>query len=63
MFVPYTHESVRLTGRWDRSDPRCAIATATGSYIEFSFAGRMAVAHFDIEMNMDQAQIEHYIHL
>ena len=52
MFVPYTHESIRLTGRWDTRDPRCAVATATGSYIEFCFEGRMAVAHFDIEMNM-----------
>ena len=52
MFVPYTHESIRLTGRWDKTDPKCAVATATGSYIEFCFEGDMAVARFDIEANM-----------
>ena len=52
MFVPYTHESIRLTGRWDKTDPKCAVATATGSYVEFSFEGNMAVARFDIEANM-----------
>ena len=52
MFVPYTHESIRLTGRWDKTDPTCAVATATGSYIEFCFEGTMAVARFDIEANM-----------
>ena len=52
MVVPYTHESIRLTGRWDKSDPRYAVTTATGSYIEFSFEGTMAVARFDIEANM-----------
>ena len=52
MFVPYTHESIRLTGRWDTSSPACAVATATGSYVEFCFDGDMAVARFDIEANM-----------
>ena len=52
MFVPYTHESIRLTGRWDVSSPACAVATATGSYVEFCFEGTMAVARFDIETNM-----------
>lgn len=42
MNIPYTHESIRLTGRWDVSDPRVATATATGSYLEFAFEGRMA---------------------
>lgn len=51
MFVPYTHESIRLTGRWDRSDS-CATATATGSYIEFCFEGTLAVARFDIDTNL-----------
>ena len=51
MFVPYTHESIRLTGRWDTA-PDCATATATGSYIEFCFEGRLAVARFDIDANM-----------
>ena len=51
MRIPYTHESIRLTGRWDVSNPRYAETTNTGSYIEFSFAGRMALAIFDIEGN------------
>ena len=52
MIVPYTHESIRLTGRWDTSNPACPIAVAPGSYLEFSFSGRLAVARFDIEMNI-----------
>lgn len=52
MFVPYTHESVRLTGRWDVSSPKCAVTTATGSYVEFCFDGTMAVARFDIDLNL-----------
>ena len=52
MFVPYTDESVRLTGRWDTSDPNVAIATAAGAYIEFAFRGRTALARFDAEANI-----------
>ena len=51
MKVTYTHESVRLTGRWDVRDPRYAETTTTGSYVEFAFEGRMATALFDIEAN------------
>lgn len=51
MELSYTHESVRLTGRWDQRDPKCATTTATGSYLEFAFEGRMAVAHFDTVLN------------
>jgi lysophospholipase L1-like esterase len=51
--VSYTHESVRLTGRWDTSTPYCATATATGSYVEFAFEGRMALAKFDVVSNAD----------
>lgn len=51
MFIPYTHESVRLTGRWDVSDPKQAVATATGAYVEFAFRGRTAIARFDNDMN------------
>lgn len=51
MFLSFDHPSVRLTGRWDTTDPRCAEATATGSYIEFAFTGTMALIHFDIENN------------
>ena len=51
MFIPYTHESVRLTGRWDTRDPKVAVATATGSYVEFAFKGRTALARFDTSAN------------
>lgn len=51
MNVPYSHESIRLTGRWDTRDPAVAVATATGSYVEFAFEGKMAVAHFDVLTN------------
>ena len=51
MQVSYTHESIRLTGRWDVRNPRYAETTTTGSYIEFAFEGRLASAIFDIEQN------------
>lgn len=51
MFVSYKDKSVRLTGRWDTTDERYAETTATGSYIEFAFEGKTAVACFDIEGN------------
>lgn len=49
--VPYTHESIRLTGRWDTSNPTAAVTTTTGAYIEFAFEGKMALVHFDIFNN------------
>ena len=51
MNISYTHESIRLTGRWDTRDPHCATATATGSYVEFAFEGTMALARFDVMAN------------
>ncbi|MBO5293838.1 MAG: hypothetical protein J6B71_01115, partial [Clostridia bacterium] len=51
MNIPYTHESIRLTGRWDRRDPKVAVTTTTGAYIEFAFEGNMALAHFDVFQN------------
>lgn len=48
MLFSYTHESVRLTGRWDTSSPSFAQTTATGSYVEFAFIGPSATALFDI---------------
>lgn len=53
MFVTPFHESIRFTGRWDTSDPNVLTATATGSYIEFAFEGRMAVACFDTLLNRE----------
>ena len=51
MNIPYTHESIRLTGRWDTRDANCAVTTTTGAYIEFAFEGRMALARFDVLLN------------
>ena len=52
MVVPYSHESVRLTGRWKQYRD-CAVTTATGSYVEFAFTGDMAVARFDTSINQE----------
>ncbi len=49
MFINYRHPSVRLTGRWDKSDPNKCITTAPGSYFEFAFSGELATMRFDIE--------------
>ncbi len=51
MRLSYTHESIRLTGRWDTSDTYAAVTTAPGSYIEFAFVGKMALLRFDIIAN------------
>ncbi len=53
MRVSYHHESIRLTGRWDVTDPRYAETTTTGSYLEFAFEGDMALIRFDIEGNAE----------
>ena len=51
MRISYRDPSVRLTGRWDTRNERYAEATATGSYIEFAFEGKMAIAMFDVTDN------------
>lgn len=51
MNISFNHNSVRLTGRWDKSNNDFATATATGSYIEFAFFGTMATALFNTEKN------------
>ena len=51
--ISYTDPSVRLTGRWDTTNPEYAEATAPGSYIEFAFEGKMAVALFDTLLNAE----------
>lgn len=58
MKVSYRHESVRLTGRWDVTNPAYAETTTTGAYLEFAFEGKTAVACFDIEANATP-----YLHL
>jgi len=58
MFLKFDHESVRLSGRWDKRGEttwykkiESAVTTATGSTIEFAFRGKMAVMHFDLTWN------------
>ena len=50
MVIPYSHASVRLTGRW-KQEPDRAVTTAPGSYLEFAFSGDMAVIRFDTAIN------------
>lgn len=54
MFLKFDHESIRLSGRWDKRGEttwykkiESAVTTTTGSKIEFAFRGKMAVMHFD----------------
>ena len=49
--IPYSHESIRLTGRWDTTSPDAAVTTTTGAYLEFAFEGRMALVLFDTLLN------------
>ena len=51
MFVGWRHESVRLTGRWDRSNDKCATTVNPGGTIEICFYGELAVLCFDISTN------------
>lgn len=53
MFIPYNHESVRLTGRWASIEaiPEAAVTTAPGSYIEIAFKGNRLTLSFDILFN------------
>ena len=48
MFVNYDSSSVRLTGRWAKTENE-AITTTCGSKIEFMFTGRMTIIHFNME--------------
>lgn len=61
MLIPYSHESVRLTGRWKQYSDR-AVTTAPGAYLEFAFAGDMAVARFDTLIN-DPSQLHLWVQL
>ena len=51
MNVSFLHESIRLTGRWDVTNPAYAETTTTGAYLEFAFEGDMALFHFDVTTN------------
>lgn len=50
MFIKYDNKAVRLTGRWYKEE-NAAVTSACGSKIEFSFYGKMAVMHFNMEYN------------
>lgn len=50
MVIPYSHESVRLTGRWARLPDR-AVTTSPGAYFEFAFEGESATLRFDTLLN------------
>lgn len=63
MRIPYTHDSIRLTGRWDTTSPEVAVTTATGSYIELGFTGRMAVLRFDVTGNANPPLLHLWIEL
>lgn len=51
MFIPYTSESVRFTGRFAEYD-NAMTATAAGSCIEIAYTGDMCVLHFNIDTNI-----------
>lgn len=51
MKIPYNHESIRLTGRWDVNSKEFATATATGSFFEFCFKGTEATILFNCDNN------------
>lgn len=51
MFLKWTHGSVRITGRWDRSSDEVVTTTNTGGTIEIAYYGELAVLHFDIKDN------------
>ncbi len=46
MKISYKHNSIRLTGRWEKGET-CATTTANGSYFEFKFKGKNATIIFD----------------
>lgn len=52
MVITYSHESVRLTGRWKQYPDR-AVTTTPGAYFEFAFNGDMAVIRFDTLINQE----------
>jgi len=51
MFIPYTSDSVRFTGRFAELNGAMT-ATAAGSYFEIAYTGDMCVLHFNIETNV-----------
>ena len=54
MVISYSHESVRLTGRWKQfGNGAVAVTTAPGAYLEFAFSGDMAVVRFDTSINQE----------
>lgn len=51
MFLKWNHESIRITGRWDRRSEDTVTTTNTGCTIEIAYYGKMAILHFDVETN------------
>lgn len=51
MFIPYSSESVRFTGRFAEYD-NAMTAAAAGSYFEIAYTGDMCVLHFNIDTNV-----------
>lgn len=49
MFIPYTNNAVRLTGRWSATKAQ-AITTAPGAMIEIAFSGKSIVLQFNTEI-------------
>lgn len=78
MFIKWNHNSIRITGRWDRRSEGVVTTTNTGGIIEIAYYGQLAVLHFDIENNEHpyphiwiqvdngpriEATVEPYIHI
>lgn len=52
MFIPYTSDSIRYTGRFAEYFDSMT-ATAPGSYFEIAYSGDLCVLHFDVDHNLD----------
>ncbi len=51
MFIPYTSDSIRYTGRFANYFDSMT-ATAPGSYFEIAYGGDLCVLHFDVDHNL-----------
>ena len=52
MWIPFDHDSVRLTGRWgvlQAEEGMTAVATAAGATMEIAFRGELATMRFDMK--------------
>lgn len=53
MFLNWNHSSIRLFGRWDRTNPDFASTVNPGSQIEIAFTGRLITLLFNLSTNID----------